>query len=118
MAAGGARTRVYHDLSIYTGRLTALTRDPAALPQTDRPRVVFYLDRRGEAICAAVDPIGDRHLAMSKQVRRMAMQDGAAQNPALLHEMADNFFPLPEIPFSHLRALPADSRHHLPASAG
>ena len=80
--------------------------------------VVDYLDRRGEAICAALDPIGDRHLAMSKQVRRMAMQDGAAQNPALLHEMADNFFPLPEIPFSHLRALPADSRHHLPASAG
>ena len=45
---GGARTRVYHDLSIYTGRPTTLTRDPAALPQTDRPRVVFYLDRRGD----------------------------------------------------------------------
>lgn len=76
--------------------------------------MVDYLARRGEAICAALDPIGDRNLAMSKQVRRMAMQDGAAQNPALLHEMADNFFPLPEIPFGHLRALPADSRHHLP----
>lgn len=80
--------------------------------------IVDYLDRRGEAICAALDPIGDRHLAMSKQVRRMAMQDGAAQNPALLHEMADNFFPLPDIPFGHLRALPADSRHHLPVSVG
>jgi hypothetical protein len=76
--------------------------------------VVDYLARRGEAICAGLDPIGDRNLAMSKQVRRMAMQDGAAQNPTLLHEMADNFFPLPEIPFGHLRALPADSRHHLP----
>lgn len=80
--------------------------------------IVDYLDRRGEAVCAALDPIGDRHLAMSKQVRRMAMQDGAAQNPALLHEMADNFFPLPDIPFGHLRALPADSRHHLPVSVG
>lgn len=80
--------------------------------------VVDYLARRGEAICAELDPIGDRNLAMSKQVRRMAMQDGAAQNPALLHEMADNFFPLPEIPFGHLRALPEDSRHHLPVSVG
>lgn len=80
--------------------------------------VVDYLDRRGEAICAELDPIGDRNLAMSKQVRRMAMQDGAAQKPALLHEMADNFFPLPEIPFGHLRALPEDSRHHLPSSVG
>lgn len=77
--------------------------------------MVDYLARRGEAICAGLDPIGDRNLAMSKQVRRMAMQDGAAQNPTLLHEMADNFFPLPEIPFGHLRALPAGSRHHLPA---
>jgi hypothetical protein len=77
--------------------------------------VVDYLARRGEAICASLDPIGDRNLAMSKQVRRMAMQDGAAQNPTLLHEMADNFFPLPEIPFGHLRALPADSSHHLPS---
>jgi hypothetical protein len=75
--------------------------------------MVDYLSRRGEAICADLDPIGDRHLAMSKQVRRMAMQDGASQNPALLHEMADNFFPLPEIPFGHLRALPAESRHRL-----
>ncbi|HEX6368834.1 MAG TPA: zinc dependent phospholipase C family protein [Longimicrobium sp.] len=80
--------------------------------------VVDYLARRGEAICAGLDPIGDRHLAMSKQVRRMALQDGAAQNPALLHEMADNFFPLPEIPFGHLRALPEGSRHHLPVSVG
>lgn len=75
--------------------------------------MVDYLSRRGEAICASLDPIGDRNLTMSKQVRRMAMQDGAAQNPALLHEMADNFFPLPDVPFGHLRALPADSRHRL-----
>lgn len=80
--------------------------------------LVDYLGRRGEAICARLDPIGDRNLAMSKQVRRMAMQDGAAQNPALLTEMADNFFPLPDIPFGHLRKLPEDSRHHLPVSVG
>jgi hypothetical protein len=41
------------------------------------------------------------------------MQDGAAQNPRLLDEMADNFFPLPDVPFGHLKALPDDSRHRL-----
>jgi Zinc dependent phospholipase C len=77
--------------------------------------LVDYLDRRGAAICASLDPVGDRNLSMAKQVRRLAMQDGAAQNPALLHDMADDYFPLPEIPFGHLRALPPESRHHLPA---
>jgi hypothetical protein len=77
--------------------------------------VVDYLQRRGEAICASLDPIGDHNLTLSKQVRRMAMRDGAAENPALLHEMADNFFPLPEAPWSHLKALPDESRHRLVA---
>lgn len=75
--------------------------------------VVDYLTRRGEAICASLDPIGDHNLTLSKQVRRMAMQDGAAQNPGLLDEMADNFFPLPEVPFGYLKALPEESRHRL-----
>ena len=78
--------------------------------------LVDYLARRGEAICASLDPIGDHNLTMSKQVRRMAMQDGAAQNPALLHEMADSFFPLPDVPFGHLRALPKHSKHRLHAA--
>ena len=77
--------------------------------------VVDYLSRRGEAICASLDPIGDRNLALSKQVRRMAMRDGAAEKPALLHEMADNFFPLPDVPWGHLKALPTGSRHRLVA---
>lgn len=75
--------------------------------------IVDYLSRRGEALAAGLDPIGDRNLAISKQVRRLALADGAWEKPALLHEMADNFFPLPEIPFRHLRALPRDSKHHL-----
>jgi hypothetical protein len=76
--------------------------------------VVDYLGRRGEAVAAGLDPIGDGPLALSKQVRRRALQGGAFQNPALLHEMADDFFPLPEVPFGHLRELPGDSPHRLP----
>jgi hypothetical protein len=64
--------------------------------------VIDYLQRRGDAIPRALDPIGERNLDLSKRVRRMALRDGAAERPALLAEMADEFFPLPDIPFGHL----------------
>jgi hypothetical protein len=76
--------------------------------------VVDYLARRGGAVAAGLDPIGDRNLGLSKQVRRMALREGAFRNPVLLNEMADDFFPLPDVPFSHLRALPSHSPHRLP----
>ena len=66
--------------------------------------VIDYLQRRGDAIPRALDPIGERNLDLSKRVRRMAMKDGAAERPELLAEMADEFFPLPEIPYGHLLA--------------
>ena len=78
--------------------------------------LVDYLTHRGVAIAAGLDPIGDRNLAISKQVRRMALQDGAWEKPELLEEMADNFFPLPEVPFGYLGALPPGSAHGLPES--
>lgn len=61
--------------------------------------VVDYLCRRGESVAAPLDPIGERNLDLSKKVRRMAMQDGAIQRPELLTEMADEFFPLPGVPY-------------------
>lgn len=64
--------------------------------------VIDYLQRRGDAIPRALDPIGERNLDLSKKVRRMAMRDGAAERPELLAEMADEFFPLPDIPYGHL----------------
>jgi len=71
--------------------------------------VVDYLCNREGSIAARLDPIGDRNLAMSKQVRRIAMRDGAAERPELLMEMADQFFPLPEVPFGYLRQISAKS---------
>jgi len=64
--------------------------------------VIDYLNRRGEGLARALDPIGERNLDLSKKVRRMALRDGAWERPALLAEMADEFFPLPDIPFGHL----------------
>jgi hypothetical protein len=66
--------------------------------------VIDYLQRRGDAIPRALDPIGERNLDLSKKVRRMALRDGAALRPELLAEMADEFFPLPDVPFGHLRS--------------
>lgn len=81
--------------------LTEETMDAYLLRSYDY--VVDYLTRRGHAIAASLDPIGDVNLGLSKKVRRMALRDGASERPALLGEMADAFFPLPEIPFTHLK---------------
>lgn len=65
--------------------------------------VVDYLCRRGDSIAAPLDPIGDTNLGMSKRIRRMALREGRVTQPGLLGEMADNFFPLPEIPYAYLK---------------
>jgi hypothetical protein len=64
--------------------------------------IIDYLSRGREGLAAALDPIGERNLDLSKKVRRMALRDGAWERPALLAEMADEFFPLPAVPFGHL----------------
>lgn len=66
--------------------------------------VIDYLDRRGEAIAAGLDPIGDENLGLSKKIRRMALREGGVKSEAVLHEIADDFFPLPGIPFGHWRS--------------
>ena len=63
--------------------------------------VVDYLRRRGGAIAAGLDPIGERNLKLSKQVRRMALKEGAWELPDLLKQLADDFFPMPEVPFRY-----------------
>jgi hypothetical protein len=77
--------------------------------------VVDYLQRRGDALSRALDPIGERNLELSKKVRRLAMQDGASERPEILHEMADEFFPLPDIPFGHLLQRQHSNGHREPS---
>lgn len=63
--------------------------------------VIDYLNRRGEAIASALDPTGDRNLTLSKQIRRMALREGAWREPSILAQLANDFFPLPDVAFGY-----------------
>lgn len=63
--------------------------------------IIDYMSRRGEALAASLDPIGDANLALSKKIRRIALREGAQDDVSVLAAMADDFFPLPSIAFNH-----------------
>lgn len=63
--------------------------------------VIDYINRRGGAIAAGLDPIGEENLGLSKKIRRMALREDRIKNDTVLHGLADDFFPMPEVPFGH-----------------
>lgn len=73
--------------------------------------IVDYLQKRRESVPAGLDPTGDFYLQLAKKVRRLAIREGALTNAALLHELADDFFPLPPIHLGHWqhRAVPTSA---------
>ncbi|HEX9105792.1 MAG TPA: zinc dependent phospholipase C family protein, partial [Longimicrobiales bacterium] len=66
--------------------------------------VIDYLNRRREALPAALDPVGDFNLRLAKKIRRLAMREGAWRDSSLLDDLADDFFPLPAVQLGHWAA--------------
>jgi hypothetical protein len=64
--------------------------------------IIDYLGHRGEAIAAGLDPIGEENLGLSKRIRRLALKEGMLKREEVLVELADNFFPLPAVPFDYI----------------
>ena len=63
--------------------------------------VIDYLNRRREALPAALDPVGEFNLQLAKKIRRLAMREGAWRDASLLDDLADDFFPLPTLQLGH-----------------
>jgi len=72
--------------------------------------VVDYLNRGRESAPAALDPTGDFNLQLAKKVRKLALREGALNTPRLLQEMADDFFPIPNVELGYWREVLAKRR--------
>jgi hypothetical protein len=72
--------------------------------------IIDYLNRREDAIAAVLDPVGDENLGLAKKIRRMTLREGS-KSQRVLEEVADDFFPMPEVPFGfwHRRGGRGDS---------
>lgn len=57
--------------------------------------MIDYLIRRARAVAVELDPTGEANLRIAKRVRREALRDGAWRDPTQLHDIADEYFPLP-----------------------
>jgi hypothetical protein len=62
--------------------------------------IIDYLNHRGQGIAAVLDPVGEENLGLAKKIRRMTLKEGS-KSTGVLDEVANDFFPMPEVPFGY-----------------
>jgi len=60
-----------------------------------------------------LDPVGALNLRIAKKLRRAGMAEGGNQDPRVLEELADRFFPLPQGPFLYWPKAKTDGKREL-----
>jgi hypothetical protein len=60
--------------------------------------IVDYFRAPTRSRARALDPVGALNLRIAKSLRRAGMAEGGAEDPDILEELADRFFPLPAGP--------------------
>ncbi len=75
--------------------------------------IVDYLTHGSTSRPRALDPVGALNLRIAKKLRRAGMAEGGAQDPKVLENLADRFFPLPPGPLLYWPKAKALSRRGL-----